>query len=158
VDIQSEAGRGTSVAISLPIDRHAKAPEAAKPAAPANDSLRILVVEDEPLVREVLGVYLSEDQHEIVTASDGREGLEKFRTGGGFDLVLTDRAMPEMNGDALAAEIKRLKPGQPVILLTGFGDLMSGAGEQPDGVDLVVSKPFTLTTLRGAIGKVMKRR
>ncbi len=156
VDIQSEVGRGTAVAISLPIDRHAKAPEAVKPAAPANNSLRILVVEDEPLVREVLGVYLSEDNHEIVTASDGREGLEKFR-GGGFDLVLTDRAMPEMNGDALAAEIKRIHPGQPVILLTGFGDLMSGAGEQPEGVDLVVGKPFTLTTLRGAIGKVMKR-
>lgn len=152
IDIQSEVGRGTSVSISLPLDRDAPAPIAPKPPVQASKPLRILVVEDEPLVREVLGVYLSEDNHEIVTAENGREGLEKF-TEGEFDLVLTDRAMPEMNGDQLAAEIKKLKPEQPLILLTGFGDLMSGAGEQPAGVDLVVSKPFTLNTLRAAIAK-----
>ncbi len=109
------------------------------------------MVEDEPLVREVLGVYLAEDKHEIVTAVDGRDGLEKFKSGGTFDLVLTDRAMPEMNGDALAEEIKKIRPEQHIILLTGFGDLMSGSGEQPKGVDLVVSKPFTLNALRSAI-------
>src|SRR5690606_28804707 len=59
--------------------------------------LRVLVVEDEPLVREVLSVYLSEDEHIIEVAENGREGLEKFQAGE-YDLVLTDRAMPEMNG------------------------------------------------------------
>jgi CheY-like chemotaxis protein len=116
----------------------------------------VLVVEDEPLVREVLSVYLAEDQHELVTAENGREGLEKFRHDQ-FDLVLTDRAMPEMNGDELAREIKKLNPDQRIILLTGFGDLMTGAGEQPQGVDLVVCKPFTLTGLRTAIAKVLDR-
>jgi FixJ family two-component response regulator len=67
---------------------------------------------------------------------------------------MTDRAMPEMNGDQLAVEVKKLNPIQPIILLTGFGDLMTGAGEQPPGVDLVVSKPFTLATLRSAMSKV----
>jgi CheY-like chemotaxis protein len=112
------------------------------------------VVEDEPLVREVIEVYLHEDRHIIETASNGREGLEKFRTGT-FDLVMSDRAMPEVNGDMLAAEIKKIKPDQPVILLTGFGDLMSGAGEKPDGVDIIVSKPFTLNSLREAISKAI---
>ena len=65
--------------------------------------------------------------------------------------------MPEMNGDDLAMEVKKLRPEQPVILLTGFGDLMTDAGEQPSGVDLVVSKPFTLTTLRNAIARVTGR-
>ncbi|MDB6150035.1 MAG: protein of unknown function, putative Histidine kinase [Chthoniobacter sp.] len=153
IDIQSELGRGTSVSVSLPLDRNVKPPEAPKPAPPPSSSLRILVVEDEPLVREVVGVYLAEDSHRVVTASNGREGLEKFKAEGPFDLVMTDRAMPEMNGDALAAEIKKLQPQQPVLLLTGFGDLMSGAGEQPPGVDLVVSKPFTLATLRSAIAR-----
>jgi CheY-like chemotaxis protein len=152
VDIQSELGRGTSVAISLPLERGEKAPQAPKPPVQASESLRILVVEDEPLVREVLGVYLAEDKHEITTAVNGRDGLEKFRAGE-FDLVMSDRAMPEMNGDQLAIEVKRLKPGQPLILLTGFGDLMNGEGEQPEGVDLVVSKPFTLNTLRTAIAQ-----
>jgi len=156
IDIQSEEGRGTSVAVSLPLDRHMPAPEAARPAPAARDTLRILVVEDEPLVREVLSVYLAEDQHKVQVAENGRDGLEKFKAGT-FDLVMTDRAMPEMNGDELALEIKRLNPGMPVLLLTGFGDLMTGAGEQPTGVDLVVSKPFTLTTLRSAIAKVTGR-
>ena len=113
------------------------------------------MVEDEPLVREVISVYLSEDEHEVVTAADGREGLETFKSGGKFDLVLTDRAMPEMNGDEFAAAVKEIAPRQQIILLTGFGDLMQGAGEKPDGVDMVVGKPFTMTTLRGAIGKVL---
>jgi CheY-like chemotaxis protein len=89
----------------------------------------------------------------VTVAENGREGLEKFR-GGKFDLVLTDRAMPDMNGDQLAKEIKALNPGQRLILLTGFGDLMNGAGEKPDGVDLVVGKPFTMSMLRDAIAKV----
>jgi FixJ family two-component response regulator len=66
--------------------------------------------------------------------------------------------MPECNGDVLAAEIKKLSPHQPVILLTGFGDLMSGAGEKPEGVDLVVSKPFTLNSLRESISKAIRMR
>jgi len=154
IDIQSELGRGTSVSISLPLERKGKAPEAPKPPRPVRAALRILVVEDEPLVREVLGVYLQEDQHEVVLAENGRLGLEKFSREGPFDLVMTDRAMPEMNGDELAEEVKKLNPKQPIILLTGFGDLMTGAGEKPRGVDLVVSKPFTLATLRSAMSKV----
>ena len=153
IDIQSAPGRGTSVAVSLPLEHSAPASEPARPAPAAEPALRILVVEDEPLVREVLGVYLAEDNHQVTTAENGREGLEKFRAGE-FDLVMTDRSMPEMNGDALAAAIKQLRPAQPVLLLTGFGDIMAGAGERPAGVDLVVSKPFTLTTLRTAIAKI----
>ncbi len=156
IEIKSEAGRGCSIAVSLPLGKTETPNEEPKPVPSAEATLRILVVEDEPLVREVLSVYLAEDHHEVVTAENGREGFEKFQAGC-FDLVMTDRSMPEMNGDQLAMEIKKLRPGQPVLLLTGFGDLMTGAGEQPSGVDLVVSKPFTLTTLRNAIARVMSR-
>ncbi len=157
IDIQSEPGRGTSVTLSLPLERGpAKPPRASRLPEQPSQPLRILVVEDEPIVREVLSVYLIEDHHQITTAVNGRDGLEKFQAGQ-FDLVLTDRAMPEMNGDQLAAEIKKLKPNQPLILLTGFGDLMIGAGEQPEGVDFVVSKPFTLNTLRGAIANTIAK-
>jgi signal transduction histidine kinase len=157
IEIKSELGRGSDIVISLPLERSVQEPEpveAPKPAPATSRKLRILVVEDEPLVRELLGVYLTEEEHDFVTAVNGREGLEKFREGT-FDIVLTDRAMPEMNGDALAAEIKRVKPSQPVILLTGFGDLMASSGEKPTGIDLVVGKPFTLGTLRNAIAKVI---
>ena len=71
-----------------------------------------------------------------------------------FELVVTDRAMPEMGGDQLAAAIERDRPDIPVIMLTGFGDLMTAKGEQPAGVDALVSKPVTLDKLTQAIRKV----
>ncbi len=156
IDIESRLGKGTTVTISLPLYKETRLPARPEPAQPMSRPLRILVVEDEPLVREVIEVYLHEDHHIVQTAGNGREGLEKYREGE-FDLVMTDRAMPEVNGDVLAAEIKKINPKQPVILLTGFGDLMSGAGEQPEGVDLVVSKPFTLNSLREAVTKAMRK-
>lgn len=157
LDIRSEPQRGTSISVSLPLLRTPAETEPAFTVVEAVDRpLRVLVVEDEDMVREVISFYLAEDFHEVTLAENGRDGLEKFRAGE-FDLVLTDRAMPEMNGDQLAKEIKALKPEQRLILLTGFGDLMNGAGETPEGVDLVVGKPFTMSILRDAIAKVRPR-
>jgi signal transduction histidine kinase len=155
IEINSAPQKGTTVSITLPLYKEAQAPAAPPEAGVMERPLHILVVEDEPLVREVIEVYLREDHHIVQTASNGREGLEKYKAGT-FDLVLTDRAMPEFNGDVLAAEIKKVNPHQPVILLTGFGDLMRGAGEKPEGVDLVVSKPFTLNSLREAMNRVVR--
>ncbi len=158
VEILNTPGRGTSVLLSFSAEvASAGGPELPR-TAPFPEQrrapLKILVVDDEPLVREVIGVYLSEDNHQITTACNGREGLEKYRNAS-FDLVMTDRAMPEMTGTQLAVEIKKINPTQPVILLTGFGET---SGEEPPGIDLVVSKPFTINTLRGAISKAWERR
>jgi DNA-binding response OmpR family regulator len=112
------------------------------------------VVEDEPLIRGALTEYLQVDGHTVETAPDGRAGLARFRAGQ-FDLVLTDRALPEMSGDQVAVAIRQLAPEVPIIMITGFGDLMNQAGEQPNGIDLVVSKPLTLTALRSAIVRVI---
>ena len=98
-------------------------------------------------MRELLSEYLLADGHMVTTATNGREGLEAFRDGT-FDLVLTDRAMPEMNGDRLALAVKQFAPDMPVLMLTGFGDMMKSADELPPGVDAVVGKPVTLATLR----------
>jgi DNA-binding response OmpR family regulator len=111
------------------------------------------VVDDEPMVREVMTAILQADGHCVEGAADGRQGLEKF-SAGEFDMVLIDRAMPEMNGDQLAVTIKQRAPGVPVILLTGFGELMNVIGERPEGVDLVLCKPITLTELRQAVAAV----
>ncbi len=157
IKIESQLGTGTTITISLPVKKEEKAPPRGAAVGTISAPLRVLVVEDDPLVREVVTVYLHEDGHVVDTAGNGREGLEKFQSGS-YDVVLTDRAMPEMNGDQLASHIKKLDPRMPVVLLTGFGDLMSGAGEQPFGVDLVVSKPFTLGSLREALFKTVPRR
>ena len=152
IDVESAVGQGTTFRIYLPV--LSQAPEAAPQDAPkAKRSLHILVVDDDPMVRDVIVEYLQYEAHSIATAGDGVEGWEKFRTGH-FDLVITDRAMPKLNGDGLAAAVKEQQVGTPVILLTGFGEFMNASGELPKGVDYVMSKPFTLNVLRQAIAYV----
>jgi CheY-like chemotaxis protein len=92
----------------------------------------------------------------VETANNGLEGLDKFLSGQ-FDLVVTDRAMPEMGGDQLAIAIKQVAPDRPIIMLTGFGDLMDAKGEKPVGVDVVVGKPVTFDALQDAILQVVTR-
>ena len=96
--------------------------------------------------------YLTYDGHTIETATDGREGLDKF-IAGTFDVVLTDRAMPRVSGDQLAAAIQVIAP-RPVIMLTGFGEMMQATSEKPVGVALILSKPVALSSLRRALEEV----
>jgi len=113
--------------------------------------LSVLVVDDEPEICHVLTSYLECDAHTVVTAENGCDALEKFRAGE-FDLVITDRAMPKMTGDQLAAAIREISPGEPIILLTAFADR-----EHPvRDIDLLLSKPASLSMIRQAIGKVLK--
>src|SRR5712691_3986748 len=115
---------------------------------------RILVAEDEPGVREALVLLLSLDEHQVTEASDGKQALELFQ-GGRFDLVITDYAMPAMKGDELAANINRLKPAQPVIMISAHAQSLADAGTPLTGVRIVLGKPFMLTDLRDAIAKVL---
>ena len=115
--------------------------------------MRVLVVEDEATQREILSEYLRREGHEPQAVPDGNAGLEEFRSGS-YDLVVTDRAMPEMDGVALAEGVKETSPETPVILVTGFGEMMDAAGEKPNAVDIVLSKPLTLDGLRDAIAKI----
>ena len=154
IEIESQEGRGTRVVIILPTVVKEAPPVVVSKQAPASaKSLRILVADDEPMVREVIQMYLAEDNHTVEVAVNGREALEKFKAAD-YDIVLTDRSMPELNGDELALAVKQLKPGIPVVLLTGFGELMNAEGERPAGVDIIVSKPFNLDTLRSALAIV----
>ena len=154
LDIYSELGRGSKFVVRLPLPvEGASIGEAERPSGPSRQ-LHVLVVDDEPHVRQVLEEYLTFDGHTVETATDGREALEKFTSGSGmFDVVLTDRAMPRMSGDQLAAAVRVIAP-RPVIMLTGFGDVMQATSEKPVGVALILSKPVTLASLRKALAKV----
>ena len=118
--------------------------------------LHVLVVDDERMIRDIVTLYLSVDGHTVETATNGREGLEKF-CAGEFDVVITDRSMPYMSGDKLAPAIKQVAPNKPIIMLTGFGNIMKASGEMPAGVDLVMSKPVTLDDFQSALKKVVFR-
>ncbi len=154
VEIESALGEGTTVRIQLPVRvRQIQAP-GAEVADTVLPPLDILLVEDDEVVCEALSQDLTDDGHRVATATNGAEGLEKFHAGS-FDLVITDRAMPEMSGDQLAAAIKEAAPDMPVILLTGFGDMMDVTGEKPAGIDLILSKPVTVAALRKVLAKAM---
>ena len=152
LDIESTVGKGTTFVVLLPADATQTREVKTRTAVPIGP-LRVLVVDDEPIARDVLTEYLAGDGHHVETAVNGREGFDKFKIGD-FSLVITDRAMPEISGDQLATMVKEQAPRTPVVLLTGFGDLMNAAGEKPDGVDLVVKKPIRLSTLREVLAKM----
>jgi signal transduction histidine kinase len=153
LEIKSAIGEGTRFILRFPIGKSmtVQAPEAT---ATVGRSLRVLVVDDQPLICQLLQQYLSRDAHVVELASDGCQAWEKFQQGI-FDLVLTDKAMPGMDGDQLAARIKQLKPSQPIILLTGFGDLAYPEGECPKSIDLILSKPVAPEALRHAVAQLM---
>jgi CheY-like chemotaxis protein len=153
--VESEPGEGTTFSIRLPIYREAPATPAADPVERSR-RLRILWVEDDPLVRMVVTEQLSRQGHTVQSAANGLEGLDTFMSGR-FDLVITDRAMPEMGGDQLATTIRQIAPKKPIIMLTGFGDLMDAKGEQPPAVDAVISKPVTMESLASTIKQVTAR-
>jgi CheY-like chemotaxis protein len=117
---------------------------------------KILVVDDEPLVCETLKMLLTFDGHEVATASNGKEALALFEQKQ-FDLVITDYTMPEMKGDELALAIKTRLPGQPVVMLTAYAEMLKAEAAPLAGVDQLVGKPFQLADLRDAIQKATTR-
>ena len=124
LEIESTPGQGTTFIIRIPLAENSTLPAAAISAqATPNSSLRVLIVDDEPSVLEVVSAYLRCDGHVVATAASGREALEKFRRNH-FDLVVLDRVMPEMSGDQTARFIKQVNQDIPVIMLTGFGALI----------------------------------
>jgi CheY-like chemotaxis protein len=116
---------------------------------------RILVVDDEPFVCDAVKLMLAFDGHEVETANSGKQALTLFEKGK-FDLVITDFAMPEMKGDELAVAIKSRAPGQPIVMITAYAEMLQASDNPLSGVDFVISKPFLLENLREAIIKVLR--
>lgn len=114
---------------------------------------RILLVEDQVGVRETLKLVLHLDGHTVTEASNGREACLQF-TPGEFDLIITDYAMPEMNGDELARTIKTLVPSQPILMLTAYP---GEATSKMNPVDVVLEKPFEVAALRQRITSLLDK-
>jgi signal transduction histidine kinase/ActR/RegA family two-component response regulator len=162
IDIDSIVGRGTTVRLTFPVT--ATAPAAA-PTLPAPGSapaarLRILVVDDDPLLLKSLCDTLDADGHFVVTASGGQAGIDKFRAKHtpreAFDVVITDLGMPHVDGRKVASAIKATDETTTVILLTGWGQRLAADGDVPH-VDQVLSKPPKLGELRSALAQVTQR-
>lgn len=154
--IESELGHGTRVIVTLPLVAIRGVSHEPKQGSPV-PTMHILVIDDDEMVRYVIAEYLQVDGHEVELANGPIAALSKLKATR-YDLIITDRAMPEMSGDRLALEAKRVAPDVPILMLSGFGEFMIAAGERPEGVDLVLTKPVTINGLREAIAFVLLPR
>ncbi len=163
LEIDSELGAGTVVRLVFPV---APASEVATPAASLARSqvrdLRILVVDDDELLRQSMRAILEREGHHVSVAHGGRVGIDVFtaalQRGEPFDAVITDLGMPHVDGRAVAAAVKSTAPDTPVILLTGWGQHLRDENEIPPYVDHILNKPANLAELRAALAEAASVR
>ena len=155
VAVESEPGHGATITIRLPLPaQDPRLAEAPPGGAKLPRALHVLVVDDEPSLCEVVQEWLTADGHRVATAASGAAALRQIQDAR-FDVVITDRAMPDMNGEQLASAIHQRTPELPVILMSGFGDLMKAEGEMPAHIVTILSKPVTETALRKVLVKAV---
>lgn len=156
ITAQSQPGQGTTVLIKLPIPSKLRSAPQLAPTPPAKPG-RILIIDDDEMIRELLSELLQVAGHTVVSAGGGREGLRLFRQGG-FDLVLTDLGMPECSGWEVASAIKRTTPRIPVALITGWGLTLDRRKLKEAGVDLVLNKPFQVAEVLALVAEGLELR
>jgi signal transduction histidine kinase len=154
IAIESTRGVGTCVRITFTAaERPALESESAPP--PVLHGLRILLVDDDPVLLRTLRDILEQDGHTVVAAGGGQQGIDAVKAAlarkENFSLVITDLGMPHVDGREVARVLKSLVPRMPVVLLTGWGQRLVSEGQVPPHVDLVLSKPPKLRELREAL-------
>jgi two-component system cell cycle sensor histidine kinase/response regulator CckA len=154
----SEPGQGATFKIYLPAQDQAIAspPVEELAVAGAKPGEVLLVVEDEKAVRSMTGRLLESEGYEVLVSGNGREALDRVRAGvSRLDLVITDVAMPEMSGRELAEQLRQIRPGLPVLFMSGYTDdeMVRRGLIDPDHPFL--SKPFTPETIAAKVRQLI---
>jgi PAS domain S-box-containing protein len=153
IEIRSSPGRGTSFTVTLPTGRTAK-PKAARDRRAKVKAASVLVIDDDDGVREALVGMLSSAGHRTDHAANGREALSKMERAG-FDLVFTDLSMPEMDGWAVASEIRRRWPAVKIVLITGYAVPPETVNHHRDLVNEVIFKPIRFDDISATLNQVL---
>ena len=167
IEVESQYGNGTQFRITLPVARIAETQlikrdlvveqeEQPLPTAIRMEPRRLLVVDDEDFVRDLLGEILEGEQCIVELAQDGTEALALFRERE-FDGVFTDVGMPGMSGWELAREIRQLNKNVPIAIITGWGELVGSHEQRAAGVDWVIAKPFTAERIAELVREIDAR-
>ena len=154
--LDSTPGQGTTATLWLPAADGLVAEDPVREApgqAASKTSATILLVDDEDLVRAGTAEMLGEAGYRVVHAASGDQALQMIRSGLVFQLLVTDYAMPGMTGSELAREVGELRPGTPVLMITGYANLsdIEAAGLPR------LAKPFRQTDLAGAVAEMLPR-
>ena len=159
VTIDSALGHGTTVRLSFELPTVTDGAILPRPATPttAPSGLRVLVIDDDPLLLSALCSIMESDGHLVVTAASGEIGINAFQNAyrghEPFAVVITDLGMPHIDGRGVASAVKATSPSTPVILLTGWGQRFAIEGEISPQVDRVLGKPPKLAQLREALAQ-----
>jgi PAS domain S-box-containing protein len=158
IELDSAVGKGTTVHLTFTVPSVAAASLDAPSKPPRVSPLRLLVIDDDPMLLKSLRGALEIDRHIVTTVDGGQAGIEAFRRaaqdGIPFAAVVTDLGMPYVDGRRVASAIKELSPRTPVIMLTGWGQRMLDDSDVPSYVDMVLAKPPRLADLRLALSQV----
>ncbi|MEO1334058.1 MAG: ATP-binding protein [Myxococcota bacterium] len=164
-EVDSERNRGTRIRVYLE-DAQVSGDWPTAAASSDNESdtpdvtrqgARVLLIEDDVAVRDVLADILRTGEHQVITAANGVEGLRRFAENE-FDMVLTDLGMPEMDGWAVARAVKEQQPDMPVGLITGWGSELDDTDLTARGVDVLVSKPVRFSDVLDAVDRALTKR
>jgi signal transduction histidine kinase/ActR/RegA family two-component response regulator len=165
IEVDSEPGRGTTFKISLPKVMPASAEaggassETTSSAASGDDKIRVLVVDDETHVREVLIEALEAEGCEVVSAESGEIALAIYdQYEGKFDAVFTDIGMPAMSGWELCTEIRERSKTMPLAIISGWADAISVQSRDAVKADWIVAKPFDINKICDIAQEIAKRR
>ncbi len=158
ISVESEPGRGTRFDIFLPALEQGAAPAPAPTEALPRGTERVLVVDDDPLVAEALAGMLVALGYDVRVRANGAEALAAVEADpDAVDLVVTDLTMPGLTGDLLAQRLKRLRPGLPVILCTGYSEAAPGDRARSGAVDACLLKPIVIADLSRRAREVLER-
>jgi signal transduction histidine kinase/ActR/RegA family two-component response regulator len=154
IEAWSRPGEGSRFTVRFPIGTDAPSPAPEPPAPRAGRSARILVVEDERAVREVLVDVLGSQGHEVVACEDGAAALAEVG-GPPFDLALVDLSMPGLSGWDVAKGLRAAQPAVPIALVTGWGDQIDFGEARARGIDYLVAKPFNVEDMTRLVAGVL---
>jgi signal transduction histidine kinase len=156
IELDSAVGAGTTFRVLLPLDEEAPVALDAPATPAAVSACRVLVVDDEPAVRDVLARILRRAGHEVTAAASGEQALELF-TPGQYDLLFTDLGMPGMGGAALLAQLRARDPRLIAVVITGWSQ-HEYSGETLPGAAAVVTKPFTSAQIAELVNELIGAR
>ncbi len=152
IEVESSEDKGTTFNIRLPVSSGGAVAKKAEPKAAAVENARILLVDDDVEVGQVLDLMLKQLGHRVTAVNTGEAAVNTFEMGE-YDLVITDLGMPDMPGSDVARAVKDIRPGTPVLLITGWG-VQLDREELPE-VDGVVAKPFSKDTLSQQLSELL---
>jgi signal transduction histidine kinase/ActR/RegA family two-component response regulator len=160
LQVDSEIGKGTKIRLLFPDASGVPVTAQKLDGQPALPALRLLLVDDDPMILQSLRNALEYDGHEVACANGGQAGIDMFRAAHGgeqpFAAVITDLGMPHVDGRQVAAAVKAAAPAARVIMLTGWGQLLADSGDAPAHVDKILSKPPNMWELRAALAHATK--